>query len=81
MLNAPIVLTFAFVRIGFATKCATGGDGGGELAGVWGRGLLAVESVVWALRAGESAVAVALVRASDRTENMSYRCAALAYPS
>jgi hypothetical protein len=38
-----------------------------------GRGLLVVESVVWALRAGESAVAVALVRASDRTENMSYR--------
>ena len=45
----------------------------GELAGVWGRGLLAVESVVWALRAGESVVAVALVRSSDRTENMSYR--------
>ena len=38
-----------------------------------GRGLLVVESVVWALRAGESAVAVALVRASDGTENMSYR--------
>ena len=73
LLNAPIVLTFAFVKRGFATKCATGGDGGGELAGVWGRGLLAVESVVWALRAGESAVAVALVRASDRTEKMSYR--------
>ena len=29
MLNAPIaiVLTFAFVRIGFATKCAQCGDG------------------------------------------------------
>ena len=73
MLNAPIVLTFAFIRIGFATKCAMFGDGGGELAGVWGRVLLVVESVVWAPRAGESAVAVALVRASDRTENMSYR--------
>ena len=81
MPNAPNVLTFAFVKIGFATKCAMCGDGGGELAGVWGRGLLAVESVVWALRAGESAVAVALVRASDRTENMSYRCVALVYPS
>ena len=38
-----------------------------------GRGLLVVESVVWALRAGESAVAVALVRASDTAENTSYR--------
>ena len=38
-----------------------------------GRGLLVVESVAWMLRAGESAVVVALVRASDRTENMSYR--------
>ena len=73
MLNAPIVLTFAFVRIGFATKCATGGDGWGELVVVWGRGLLAVGSAVWVLRAVESAVAVALVRASDRTEKMSYR--------
>jgi hypothetical protein len=63
------------VKIGFATKCAMCGDGWGELAGVLSRGLLVVESVVWALRAGdrESAVAVALVRASDRTENMSYR--------
>ena len=41
LLNAPIILTCAFVRIGFATKCATGGDGWGELVGVWGRGLLA----------------------------------------
>ena len=73
MLNAPIVLTFAFIRIGFATKCAMFGDGGGELAGVWGRGLLAVESVVWALRARESAVAVALARASNKAENTSYR--------
>ena len=54
MLNAPIVLTFAFVRIGFATKCATGGDGGGGLAGVWGQGLLAVGSVVVCLRDNES---------------------------
>ena len=38
-----------------------------------GRGLLVVESGEGALRAGESAVAVALVKASDRTENMSYR--------
>ena len=68
MLNAPNLLTFAFVKIGFATKCAMCGDGGGELSGLWGRGFLAVESVVWALRAGESAVAVALVRASDRTK-------------
>ena len=66
MLNAPIVLTFAFVRIGFATKCAMCGDGWGELVGVWGRGLLAVGSVVWALRADESTVVVALVRASAR---------------
>ena len=35
-----------FVKIGFATKCAMCNDGGGELAGVWSRGLLAVESVV-----------------------------------
>jgi hypothetical protein len=45
--------------------------------GCLGSGLLAVESVVWALRAGESAawsaVAVALVRASDKAENTSYR--------
>ena len=74
MLNAPNVLTFAFVKIGFATKCAMCGDGGGELADVWGRGLLAVESVVWALRAGESAVVVALVRASSQTENRSHKC-------
>ena len=73
MCHAPIVLTFACVRIGFATKCAMCGDGWGELVGVWGRGLLAVGLVVWALRVDESAVAVALVRASDRTENMSYR--------
>jgi hypothetical protein len=73
LLNAPNVLTFAFVKIGFATKCAMWGDGLGELAGVLGRDLLAVESVVWALRAGESAVAVALVRASDKAENTSYR--------
>ena len=37
------------------------------------RVLLVVESVVWALRAGESAVAVVSARASDRIENMSYR--------
>ena len=49
------------------------GDGWGELAGVLGRGLLAVESVVWALRAGESTIVVVLVRASDKAENTSYR--------
>jgi len=54
LLNAPIVLTFAFVRIGFATKCATGGDGWGELVVVWGRGLLVVGSVVVCLRDEES---------------------------
>ena len=54
MLNAPIVLTFAFVRIGFATKCAMCGDGWRGLAGVWGRGLLAVGLVVVCLRDGES---------------------------
>jgi hypothetical protein len=44
-----------------------------RLEGVLDRGLLAVESVVWALRAGESAVAVALARASNKAENTSYR--------
>ena len=68
-----ICLTFACVRIGFATKCAMCGDSWAELVGVWGRGLLAVGLVVWAFRADESAVVVVLVRASDRTENMSYR--------
>ena len=38
-----------------------------------GRGLLAVESVVWALMARESTVAVALARASNKAENTSYR--------
>ena len=41
-------------RLQFATKCATGGDGWGELVGVWGRGLLAVGSVVVCLRDNES---------------------------
>ena len=35
-----IVLAFAFAKIGFATGCTQCGDGWGELAGVWGRGLV-----------------------------------------
>ena len=49
------------------------GDGCGELVGVWGQGLLAVGLAVWALRAVESAVVVALVRASSQIETVSYR--------
>ena len=43
------------------------------MASVLGQGLLAVESVVWTLKVGERAVAVALGRASDKAENTSYR--------
>ena len=45
-LNAPIVLTFAFVRIGSATKCAQCGDDWGELADVWVVVWSVIDSVV-----------------------------------